>query len=64
MDAIYRSSTVILTNHLQSNPNLIPNGLKIYLLIYRLERIGDYCTNIVEDITYYIDAKVLKHAGN
>ena len=64
VDAIYRSSTVILTNHLQSNPDLIPNGLKIYLLIYRLERIGDYCTNIVEDIIYYIDAKVLKHAGN
>ena len=62
VDEIYRNSADILTNYLQSDPFLVPNGLKIYLLIYRLERIGDYCSNIVEDIIYYIDAKVLKHA--
>jgi phosphate transport system protein len=27
-----------------------------------LERIGDHCSNIVEEIVFYIDAKVLKHA--
>jgi len=63
VDEIYRNSADVLTNYLQSDPFLVPNGLKIYLLIYRLERIGDYCSNIVEDIIYYIDAKVLKHAG-
>ena len=64
VDTIYRNSVGILTKYLQSTPNLINNGLKIYLLFNRLERIGDYCINIVEDVTYYIDAKVLKHSGN
>jgi len=63
VDAIYRNSFSVLTKYLQSNTNLIGNGLKIYLLIYRLERIGDYCSNIVEDIIYYIDAKALKLSG-
>jgi phosphate transport system protein len=62
VDAIYRNSVGILTAYLQSNTNLISNGLKIYLLIYRLERIGDYCSNIVEDIIYYIDAKASKQS--
>ena len=60
VNAIYRNSVDIMTGFLQSNPNLILNGLKIYLLIYRLERIGDYCGSIVEDVIYYIDAKKLK----
>ena len=64
VDAIYRNSVGVLTKYLQSNPNLINNGLKIYLLIYRLERIGDYCSNIVEDVIYYIDAKALKLWNN
>ena len=64
VDAIYRNSVGILTGYLHANPNLAGNALKIYLLIYRLERIGDYCSNIVEDIIYYIDAKTLKHFGN
>ena len=37
-------------------------GLKLILLIRKLERIGDHCSNIVEEIVFYVDAKVLKHA--
>jgi len=36
-------------------------GLKLMLLIRKLERIGDHCSNIVEEIVFYVDAKVLKH---
>ena len=38
-------------------------GLKLMLLIRKLERIGDHCSNIVEDIVFYVDAKVLKHSA-
>ena len=37
-------------------------SLKLFLLIRKLERIGDHCSNIVEDIVFYVDAKVLKHS--
>lgn len=61
IDALYHNSLNILTNYLQSEPSFIRCGLKIMLLIRKLERIGDHCSNIVEEIVFYVDAKVLKH---
>ncbi|MDR2083853.1 MAG: phosphate signaling complex protein PhoU [Bacteroidales bacterium] len=61
IDEIYRNSIVILTKYLQENPAYIHCGLKIILLVRKLERIGDHCSNIVEEIVFYVDAKVLKH---
>jgi phosphate transport system protein len=63
IDAIYHNAIDILANHMQVNPDSIRCGLKLILLIRKLERIGDRCSNIVEEIVFYIDAKVLKH-GN
>ena len=63
VDIIYRNSIDILTKYLQANPDLIRCGLKIMLLMRKLERIGDRCSNIVEEIVFYVDAKVLKHGG-
>jgi phosphate transport system protein len=64
IDILYRRSLDILTNYLQENPAMIRSGLKTFLLIRKLERIGDHCSNIVEEIVFYVDAKVLKHGGN
>jgi phosphate transport system protein len=63
IDALYYNSLDILTNHMQQNPAFIRCGLKTLLLIRKLERIGDHCSNIVEEIVFYVDAKVLKHGG-
>jgi phosphate transport system protein len=61
IDQLYRSAIDILAAYLQKTPDLIRCGLKLMLLIRKLERIGDHCGNIVEEIVFYIDAKVLKH---
>ena len=61
IDTIYRNSLDVLTNYLQAEPAFIRCGLKLTLLIRKLERIGDHCSNIVEEIVFYVDAKVLKH---
>ena len=63
VDEIYRSSFAILTAYLQENTAQIHCGMKTLLLIRKLERIGDHCSNLVEEIVFYVDAKVLKHAG-
>lgn len=63
IDLLYRNSLDILSLYLQENPADIRCGLKMVLLIRKLERIGDHCGNIVEEIVFYVDAKVLKHAG-
>ncbi|MDR2980276.1 MAG: phosphate signaling complex protein PhoU [Bacteroidales bacterium] len=62
IDTLYHNSLDIIANYLQKNTSHIYCGLKLILLIRKLERIGDHCSNIVEDIVFYIDAKVLKHA--
>ncbi|GAB6012029.1 phosphate signaling complex protein PhoU [Viscerimonas tarda] len=63
IDVLYFDSLNILTNYLQQNPAFIRCGLRTFLLIRKLERIGDHCSNIVEEIVFYVDAKVLKHRG-
>jgi phosphate transport system protein len=61
IDTIYYAALDILTIYLQAEPSFIRCGLKLMLLIRKLERIGDHCSNIVEEIVFYVDAKVLKH---
>ncbi|NLZ73542.1 MAG: phosphate transport system regulatory protein PhoU, partial [Bacteroidales bacterium] len=63
VDQIYDDSIGILSKYLANHPDQIPCGLKTLLLIRKLERIGDHCSNIVEEIVFYVDAKVLKHGG-
>lgn len=63
VDEIYHNAMRILTEYLQKNPEHIFCGLKVMLLIRKLERIGDHCNNIVEEIVFYVDAKILKHGG-
>ena len=64
VDEIYREAINILAVYIENNPIMARCALKIYLLIRKLERIGDHCSNIVEEIVFYVDAKVLKHGGN
>jgi phosphate transport system protein len=61
IDTLYRNSLSILTTCMERDSTLIHCGLKLLLLIRKLERIGDHCSNIMEEIVFYVDAKVLKH---
>ena len=63
VDTLYHQAIDILSGYMQQNPTQIRCGLKTILMIRKLERIGDHCGNIVEEIVFYIDAKVLKHGG-
>jgi len=63
VDEIYMKSFEILTAYMQENPTHIECGLKTSLFMRKLERIGDHCGNLVEEIVFYVDAKVLKHSG-
>ena len=63
VDEIYRDAINILSVYIENNPNMARCALKMCLLIRKLERIGDHCNNIVEEIVFYVDAKVLKHGG-
>ena len=64
VDEIYHDSIKVLAEYLRKNPAEMECGLRTMLLIRKIERIGDHCSNIVEEIVFYIDAKVLKHTKN
>ncbi|MDR0427261.1 MAG: phosphate signaling complex protein PhoU [Dysgonamonadaceae bacterium] len=64
VDDIYRQSVKVIANHIRQKPEETECGLNTMLVIRKIERIGDHCSNIVEEIVFYIDAKVLKHSKN
>lgn len=61
IDKLYHQSMGILANFIKDNLSQTIDALKTMIIIRKLERIGDHCCNIVEEIVFYIDAKVLKH---
>jgi len=63
INAIYDAAFQKLESYMSLNPREIHCGLKLILLIRKMERMGDLCSNIVEEIVFYVEAKVLKHKG-
>jgi phosphate transport system protein len=61
VDALYSAAIELLEKKMIESASLIHCGLRTLLLARKLERIGDHCSNIVEEIVFYVDAKVLKH---
>ena len=63
IDIINNQATDIVATYLRANPDKIEQGLYIISMIRKLERIGDHCKNIAEEIIFNVEAKVLKHKG-
>jgi len=63
VDNLFREAMQKIAEYIQKHPEDALTCIYIAILGRRLERIGDHCNNIVEEIVFYIDAKVLKHAG-
>lgn len=50
-----------LVDHLRHNAEDADACVAFLLITRNLERIGDLCTNIAEDVIYYVEGKVVKH---
>jgi len=64
VDKYYHNAFKKLAAFIQTDPSQAECAMKTMLQIRKIERIGDHCSNIVEEIVFYIDAKVLKHKHN
>ena len=64
VDELYRNAIGILAEYVSAHPESAACVLKTLLVVRKVERVGDHCSNIVEEIVFYIDAKVLKHTKN
>ncbi len=61
VDELYKNGFSILTEYLNTQDINAMCALKLIIILRKLERIGDHCNNIIEDIVFYVDAEVLKH---
>ncbi|MCD7962644.1 MAG: phosphate signaling complex protein PhoU [Rikenellaceae bacterium] len=61
VDEINISSLELITKYIKTDTDILPDALILTSAIRRIERIGDRCSNIAEDIVFYVEAKVLKH---
>lgn len=61
LDRINRMAEGKITDYIRNHPGKIHEALYIFSIIHKLERVGDQCKNIAEEIIFYFEAKVLKH---
>jgi len=61
IDEINSNAVKVLSDEMLANPQKAEEIMFLHAVIRRLERIGDRCNNIAEEIVFYLDAKVLKH---
>lgn len=61
VDKINIGAAEVLAKHVLAYPEKAVETFFLYGSIRRLERMGDRCNNIAEDIIFYVDAKELRH---
>lgn len=61
VDKLYYTAFNTVAEYIKLQPEHAIIALKTLIVLRKLERVGDHCSNIVEEIVFYIDAKVLKH---
>jgi len=62
VDEINAAAPAIIASYIQKNPDRALECLHLMGAFRKLERMGDHCSNIAEEIFFYLDAKVLKHS--
>jgi len=61
LDMINFAASDRVMEYIKAHPDNIKQSLHVLSMMRKLERVGDYCKNIAEEIIFYIEAKVLKH---
>lgn len=61
IDEINNAANAVIAGFLRRHPEKIEEGLYLVSMVRKLERVGDHCKNMAEEIIFYIEAKVLKH---
>ena len=61
LDEINVHANTAVAEFIRSHTDRINQSLYTLSTIRKLERVGDQCKNIAEEIIFYVEAKVLKH---
>jgi len=61
IDALYNQLLQELQVDMAANPTQVPGYLALIMIARNLERIGDHCTNIAEDVVYRMQGRIVRH---
>jgi len=61
LDKMNYDNHQILTGIMKHNPDNVEPGIALLVMSRQLERIGDHCTNIAEDVFFIVEARMVKH---
>ena len=61
VDELNEKSVYVIAEYIKKNPDRAYECLELIGIFRKLERIGDHCANIAEEIFFFVDANVLKH---
>lgn len=63
LDEINYGANAVITEYCknQTDPEKILQAIYLLSIIRKMERVGDYVTNVSEEIIFYVKAKVLRH---
>ena len=63
LDEINVKANLVMTEYFRNeqDPAKILQAIYLLSIIRKMERVGDYTTNIAEEIIFYVKAKVLRH---
>src|ERR1043165_6880163 len=62
LDEINSQGNENVATCIRENMGNLDESLYVLTIIRRMERVGDQVKNIAEEIIFYVEAKVLKHA--
>ncbi len=64
LDRINLQANSVVADYIRKHPDNAEEALYILSAIRKLERVGDQCKNIAEEIIFYSEAKVMKHSAS
>jgi len=61
LDQLNFDNHKILIEVMKKSPDNIEPGIALLVMSRQLERLGDHCTNIAEDVFFIVEANLVKH---
>jgi len=61
LDQLNFDNHKILIEVMKKSPDNIESGIALLVMSRQLERLGDHCTNIAEDVFFIVEANLVKH---
>lgn len=61
LNDIQDESPLRITEYIKNHPDDLPECLHLYVVVRKLERVGDHLKNIAEEIIFYKEARILRH---